>query len=126
MKLRDEQPKFEDGVLLCPLCGFRSTHLDVVLISAREREDGPINEITVTGSGRVTTHNVFAGPRVDDTDHGRRHQVALAGDCEGCGQVFAIIFKQHKGDTHVDVVTGHHKPWSVGLGSLDTELPEDE
>lgn len=92
-----------DELLLCPQCGFDATHVDVVHMSARPREDGDFNEIRVTSAGQVSTQLGEAGPAGSQVGVGRRHRISLLGECED-GHTFAIVFTQHKGGTFVEVV----------------------
>ncbi|GAA2760590.1 hypothetical protein [Actinopolymorpha rutila] len=94
----------DDSVLLCPLCGKDTTHLDEVRVSARPEDDEP-NEIAVdTGTGRVRTHEDIPAPMGDRVHEGRRDRIALVGWCEQCGDTFALVFTQHKGATFVEAV----------------------
>lgn len=104
-----------DGTLACPLCDDEFTHLCRTFVGAREREDGPINEVTVDHDGRVSTQVSTVGPRRTSWTNDRRDRVAVGGWCEGCGGVFAIVFTQHKGVTFVDVVDGKGQPWGHDL-----------
>lgn len=93
-----------DGPLLCPLCDFNATHVDIVRIAAR-REDRDFNEITVNAvTGQLSTHGRDPAPIGGFVGEGRRHRIALVGTCEGCRGTFAIVFTQHKGSTYVEVV----------------------
>lgn len=96
------QLTFDDGLLLCPLCGDDYVHLNDVFVAGRpEGEDGPIKNVTVSNAGRVTEGDLVEFP---SQQVGRRHSLALAGDCEHCGEGFAIEFRQHKGQTRVQVI----------------------
>ncbi|MER7271354.1 hypothetical protein ABT344_24020 [Micromonospora carbonacea] len=94
-----------DGVLLCPACGERDTHVDIAYVSARHEDQDP-NEIAVNAvTGRVVTHNPVPAPAAPGVGQGRRHRIALAGYCEVGGHRFAVVFTQHKGATLVETVT---------------------
>lgn len=96
------QIRTSDNSLLCPKCGFEYTHVDLVHIGARE-EDQPVNNITVDAvTGQTITQNQTPAPVGPDAGDGRRHRIALVGQCEnGCD--FALVFTQHKGSTFVEV-----------------------
>lgn len=92
-----------DEVLACPSCGGEYLHIDNVHISAR-KEDADFTEIRVDAiTGDVET-NAGPGPG----DEGRRHRVSLIGWCEFCGDESAIVFRQHKGETQMDIVKIRH------------------
>lgn len=94
----------EAELLLCPVCGCRETHVDVVKVAARRAEDSEFDEITVDAKGRVATHGTAPAPAGPTVNEGRRHRMALLGSCETQGCKFAIVFTQHKGATLVEVV----------------------
>jgi hypothetical protein len=91
-----------ENELLCPLCGFEYTHVEIAYISARGEDQVP-NEIGVNAvTGRVETQMPYTPPAGSDGE-GRRHRIALAGSCEN-GCEFAIVFTQHKGSTYIEAV----------------------
>jgi uncharacterized Zn finger protein (UPF0148 family) len=98
------QPSFDHtGLLLCPVCKFDATHVEVALVSART-EDVDANEIKVDATnGQVQTHRAVSAPTGPTQGVGRRHRIALEGTCEE-GHSFAIVFTQHKGGTFVEAV----------------------
>lgn len=89
------------GVLLCPRCGAPDTHLDFVHVSAR-REDGPFSEIEIDATAGTITPTSEPGPAGTAVGSGRRHRIAVRGDCEQCGKGWALVFTQHKGATFVE------------------------
>lgn len=95
--------KFDDALMLCPLCGGRSTHVDTVYMAGRPREDGEYVPVRVNSTGEVDRHltMAFIPPPADGMD--RRHHISLQGSCEICGGVFAITFTQHKGETYLSI-----------------------
>lgn len=88
----------EPDVLVCPLCGEQTTHIDEVVFGYR-REDEISNLATFNAvDGELTRHGV-------DTRgySSRRHWVGLVIDCEICPGAM-VVFAQHKGGTEVSVV----------------------
>lgn len=96
-----------NGIFRCPVCGDEWTHIDDVYVAGRPREDGEVVPVHVDSSGRVTQGLPVSLP---NTDVGRRHVITLAGWCESCGIHFGIEFKQHKGQTMVQVL---RKAWQT-------------
>jgi hypothetical protein len=95
----------DNGLLLCPACGWDATHLEIVRVAAR-REDQHSNEITVNAiTGQITTHGDMPAPTGSKEGEGRRQRVAVTGYCEEGQHSFAIIFTRHKGGTYVETVT---------------------
>lgn len=89
--------------IACPLCGFACTHIDRVEIAARA-EDRPPTHITVNAVSGIIQTRADAPPVGPTVGEGRRHRIALIGECENGCHPFAIVFTQHKGDTLVEVV----------------------
>lgn len=88
-------------VLLCPICGDESTHVDGVMIAAGPEDCEQRTTITVKAtSGVVKTYSSRPTPTIA-ADHGRRHRIALIGWCENGGHKFSLVFAQHKGNTFV-------------------------
>jgi hypothetical protein len=60
-------------------------------------EDGELTAVTTVARGLTATHllpsNQVANPS------GRRHGLAIAFDCEGCGDEIELTLAQHKGVT---------------------------
>jgi hypothetical protein len=92
-----------DGFLVCPLCGDNYVHLDEAYVAGRAREDGPVTPAMINSDGHASSDDSIQVPMANN-DAGRRHTISLAGRCEGCSGRFAIAFKQHKGQTVVDVL----------------------
>jgi len=84
----------------CPLCNSELTHFDQVHISAR-KEDAEFTEIRVNAITADVEMNAGPGPGID---WGRRYRISLIGWCEYCGHEFAIVFRQVKGNTPVEIV----------------------
>ncbi|MEV6350271.1 hypothetical protein [Actinoplanes sp. NPDC051851] len=94
----------DNGLLLCPTCGWDATHVEIVRVAAR-LEDQDLNEITVNAiTGQINTHGGEAAPAGPKEGEGRRQRVAVTGYCEEGQHSFAIVFTQHKGGTYVETV----------------------
>lgn len=91
----------EHSALCCPLCGDQWIHIDDTYVSGRDGEDEPVRRIRVGPDAKPETEPLAHTPI---SDEGRRHVIALAGWCETCDRRFAWTFKQHKGQTIVEVV----------------------
>jgi len=83
----------------CPLCHSELTHFDQVHVSAR-KEDAEFIEIRVNAMTADVEMNAGPGPGIE----GRRYRISLMGWCEYCGHEFALVFRQVKGNTPVNVV----------------------
>lgn len=79
---------------------------------AARREDKPYTYVHVDGiSGEVGQgDDIPSAPTGQAVGEGRRHRIALTGFCELCGGDYAIVFTQHKGQTHVETVSINHEP----------------
>jgi hypothetical protein len=77
------------SVLRCPSCGFNYTHAEhsYTLPGTDEFEGGP-----------------FSGPKVASASNSgdRRSAEVILFSCEGCPNLFEVIFQQHKGNTFVE------------------------
>jgi len=94
----------DNGLLLCPVCDWNATHMEIVRVAAR-REDRDFNEITVNAiTGQIATHGEVSAPTGPKEHEGRRQRIALTGYCEEGNHSFAIVFTQHKGGTYVETV----------------------
>jgi hypothetical protein len=94
----------EGNRLACPTCGDTTgTHVDSVLIAARQ-DDGPFNNIVVDAiSGAVQTQVEVEPPSGETVGQGRRHRIVLVVECEHCaGKRHNLVFTQHKGVTFVE------------------------
>jgi hypothetical protein len=110
------------GALLCPMCGFNCTHLDVVYVAARPTgEDGDVLPIRIDSSGSATFGNSVQLPI---PDVGRRHVISIVGYCEGCAAGFALEFMQHKGETLVAVREAERKGFRVDDAGLILAMGE--
>lgn len=82
--------------ILCPRCGSHELHQGRVTVFDR-KEDGEMTAVTTVAGGLTATHllpsNGVANPS------GRRHGLAIAFDCEGCGDGIELTIAQHKGLT---------------------------
>jgi hypothetical protein len=88
------------GHLLCPRCGDDYVHVDDVFVAGRPREDGPVFPVHVNSDGNVREGQQVSLPVSAD----RRHSIGVQGWCEKCSGRFVIEFRQHKGQTLVDVL----------------------
>jgi hypothetical protein len=95
--MSDQLTYHVDGSMACPLCGEEWTHVDEVVMGGRAREDGPVTTTRVGPDGLVKSQTVSA------SGGGRRHIVALIGNCETCQGNFSITFQQHKGQTLIGI-----------------------
>lgn len=93
-----------DGFLTCPLCGNDYVHMDEVYMAGRAREDGPVIRSMINADGHAAHDDDSIQVPLRGGDTGRRHTISMTGWCEGCHGHFAIVFKQHKGQTIVDVL----------------------
>jgi len=94
----------DNGLLLCPVCNWDATHMEVVRVAAR-REDDDFNEITVNAiTGQISTHGAVPAPTGPAQGEGRRQRIAVTGYCEEGQHSFAVVFTQHKGGTYVETV----------------------
>jgi hypothetical protein len=111
----------EEGLLLCPMCRWDATHLEIVRVAARQEDEKP-NEIVVNAlTGQINTHGQEPAPAGQARGVGRRQRVAVTGFCEEAGHRFAIVFTQHKGGTFVEVVA----PITHEVeGDPDPDLPQ--
>ena len=100
-------------VLACPLCEDTYVHLDQVLVNGRPRESAPPVQIAVDHKGVVTDAEILA----EQFAQGERHTFTLTGWCETCGGRVAVVFRQHKGQTQLEVLKG---TWEL------LEVPPDE
>lgn len=91
--------------MLCPVCGFECTHVDVVKVDVASRK-----AVTVTAKGEDGQSHY----RVDeiaeehmwppDWVNFRRHAITLQIDCEqGCYSILQLL--QHKGSTYMKVTS---------------------
>ncbi|CAL8972815.1 hypothetical protein RHODGE_RHODGE_01013 [Rhodoplanes serenus] len=86
------------GALLCPRCGFHCLHHGRVTIFERQREDS--DDLVMTVVDRSGTATSVADARSDNPSD-RRHGLAIAFECEGCGEGIELTIAQHKGETHL-------------------------
>lgn len=97
-----------EAILRCPCCLEAYVHVDDVYMSGRPREDGDYVHVHVDNHGRVTQGHEAKPPLAPEA--GRRHSIGLTGTCESCGDRFAIVFKQHKGQTEVYTLAQEWSP----------------
>ena len=90
-----------DDIMLCPSCNGEWTHIEKVIVIARE-EDAAAMQITVD----AITADIKVG---EGKPIGRRHTITLVGWCErGCGEI-SFQFRQNKGNTFLTERTGGNK-----------------
>jgi hypothetical protein len=89
--------KFSDNnVLTCPHCGFDYLHQGAVRTYNRAEDADETIVTTVDAEGSATARVAYTHNPSD-----RRHGLAIAFGCEGCGQLFELTVAQSKGRTLV-------------------------
>ena len=88
----------EGMILLCPSCGCNCTHQDRVDVFERKADAEEGKHFTIED-----------GLCQEDTDMSRnpsrrRHGLSIELFCEGCHLRFALVVKQHKGETKLECV----------------------
>jgi hypothetical protein len=114
-KLLNEAIKFSaHGLqgLCCPGCGFDYLHSGAVRTYNRA-EDAEVTEVTTVERDAISTVVVPSQKVRNPSD--RRHGVVIAFGCEGCGELFELMFAQHKGVTLVAWREGKSLPDEVPL-----------
>jgi hypothetical protein len=103
--MMDWNTEIREGVMSCPVCHDENgTHVDGVLALTRAREDSEPVYLALLADGRL--NHVRDGEHPNGfADTGRRHEFALVGWCEMCGGNWALVFRQHKGQTLIKVMT---------------------
>lgn len=97
----EPDPTWDDGRISCPRCGHDNTHVNVVRIAARGRDEGPVTWVRVNAlSGAVDSQR----SDVPDPRRTARQQIALEGFCEA-GCVFAYVIRQDHGCTYLDIAS---------------------
>jgi hypothetical protein len=84
--------------LKCPRCGFGYLHQGRVTVFERS-EDDELTAVTIVDGGLSATH-LRPSTEVNNPSS-RRHGMAIAFNCEGCGEGIELTFAQHKGVTAV-------------------------
>ena len=82
--------------LKCPRCQSNYMHHGRVTVFDRG-EDADLTAITAVQDGLSATH-IFSSKEVSNPS-GRRHGIAIAFDCEQCGDDIELTIAQHKGNT---------------------------
>ena len=82
--------------LKCPRCGSHYLRQGRVTVFDR-KEDGELTTVTTVAGGLAATH-LLPSDQVANPS-GRRHGLAIAFDCEGCGDGIELTIAQHKGNT---------------------------
>lgn len=93
----------EYGRLTCPRCGFGNIHQGQVTVYDRKEDAGNVTVTTV--SDGVASMSVRSSEGSGNPSS-RRHGLALAFNCEGCGggtedDYIHLLISQHKGDTYI-------------------------
>jgi hypothetical protein len=84
--------------LLCPRCGGNYLHQKQVTVFDRE-EDAETTSVTTVAGGLAATH-LLPSEQIANPS-GRRHGLAIAFECEGCGDGIELTIAQHKGVTNL-------------------------
>lgn len=103
--MMDWNTEIREGVLSCPVCHDENgTHVDRVHVLVSHDDGDQADYLSVGPDGMVTLEGRETHPDAFG-NVGRRHEFALVGWCELCGGNWALIFRQHKGQTLVKVMT---------------------
>lgn len=90
------EPGGDYDVLRCPVCDGNNLHHRGIVIRSRADEDGPGVKLGVARDGRRKELPLTA----DAPEwHGRRDELSISFDCEGCAFVGWLLIMQHKGQT---------------------------
>jgi len=87
----------EDGVYLCPFCGFEYTHHGKVEVYGRCEDDKNSNHVT------VERYNVKVDRSNEGNPSSRREGISIQFWCEGCHRIHYLKIAQHKGNTIIEV-----------------------
>ena len=91
----------DEGVLLCPQCGYQCTYHEAITVFDRLGEDAESTFLTrVCSYGTVT--RLVPSSEVDNPSN-RRHGLAIEFSCEGCNGISELTVAQHKGETQLEV-----------------------
>jgi hypothetical protein len=83
----------ESGCLICQECGHDIIHQRIVVVNVRRCEDGEHLRASIASGGCVDVRLGVGSP------HGRRDDVSITFECEGCGAMSRLNLTQHKGPT---------------------------
>jgi hypothetical protein len=92
-----DQPHFQ--MLACPHYGFANLHHGAV--RTYNRPEDPDTTLVTTAGAEGSSIALVASQDTRNPS-GRRHGLAIAFGCEGCGQLFELTFAQQKGATLVE------------------------
>jgi len=91
-----DEPKIENGELICPFCGGEFLHHGIVNVYTRREEDAPVSRVSVDDDGNLSTKQI--GDNDSDPTE-RRGAVTIEFRCEQCERKFQMEVRQNRGRT---------------------------
>jgi hypothetical protein len=88
-----------EGELLCPSCGLRYLHHEVIEIYERSEDEEEGLHVTVERGKTLKADTCLKG-----NPSNRRHGLTIEFSCEGCAHRPKLSISQHKGETYIRFV----------------------